>query len=227
MMHREDHQQHPYRSGFTLLELLVVIGLLAVLSLTLMGSLRLGGRVWEHSASVPEPSDDLRLAAQFLTNSLINAYPLLDRSDSLHPMLRFSGEAKAVRYMAPMPQVLGSAGLAQIEVRLERGAAGTGTLLIELHRELAFADAAPWPPTLLLDRVQDIDIAYFGAMERGQAPDWRDHWQSAVALPQLVRIRVAFPPGDERVWPELIIAPRVSMEATCSYDALIQDCRGR
>jgi prepilin-type N-terminal cleavage/methylation domain-containing protein len=113
-VHQEDHQQRLNHSGFTLLELLVVIGLLAVLSLTLMGSLRLGGRVWEHTASARAPSDDLRLTAQFLTNSLSNAYPLLDRSDSLHPMLRFSGDAKAVRYLAPLPQVLGAAGPGQM-----------------------------------------------------------------------------------------------------------------
>jgi len=216
-----------YRSGFTLLELLVVISLFAMMSLALMGSLRLGSRVWEQGAAAGQRTDDLRIAAEFLNASLSNAYPLLDRSDPSRPMLRFSGEAKALHYLAPMPQVLEGAGLARIDLRLGRGGAGAGKLIIDLRRELAFADAAPWPPNLLLDGVEDIDIAYFGAAERGQAPDWQDHWQSAIALPQLIRIRVTFPPGDKRSWPELVVAPRISAEATCSFDPLTQDCRGR
>jgi general secretion pathway protein J len=213
--------------GFTLLEVLVTIALLSLLALMLMSGLRFGGRAWERSAAQDRHIDDVRIAAGFLRTSIGQAYPLLDQGDATRPQISFSGEAKAVHYLAPMPQVLGSAGMARVDLHLERSTAGSSRLIIDLQRELAFPDAAPWPSTLLLDQVQDIDIAYFGAAERGQDPAWQDHWEGAMALPELVRIRVTFPPGDGRVWPDLVIAPRLVAEATCSYDPLTQNCRGR
>jgi general secretion pathway protein J len=215
------------RPGFTLLELLIAITLLAMLSVMLMGGLRLGTRVWERSAAVGERVDDLRIAGDFLQASLGAAYPLLDLTDPTNPVLRFSGERDGLRYLAPMPEALGAAGMAQVDLRLVRGADGAGNLVIDVRHELAFADAAPLPTSLLLEGVQSVEIGYYGAEERGQKVEWRDAWHSKTWLPQLIRIRVTFPVGDERAWPELMVAPRVMVEATCRYDALRQDCLGR
>jgi general secretion pathway protein J len=222
-----ENRANQHCRGFTLLELLVTLTLLSMLALMLMGGLRLGGRVWERTTAEDQRTEDVRIAADFLRASVAEAYPLLDRSDATHPKLSFGGEPKALHYLAPMPLVLDAAGMARIDLHLERGTAGTGRLFIDLRRELAIADAAPLSSTLLLDQVQDLDIAYFGAAERGKAPEWQDHWESAVALPELVRVRIAFPPGDKRIWPDLLIAPRIAVEATCAYDPLTLDCRGR
>jgi hypothetical protein len=40
-------------------------------------------------------------------------------------------------------------------------------------------------------------------------------------------VRVRFAHGDERLWPDLLVAPLVSADVGCVYDALSQLCRGR
>ena len=35
---------------------------------------------------------------------------------------------------------------------------------------------------------------------------WHDVWRGGRDLPRLVSIKVVFPAGDPRVWPELIVA---------------------
>jgi hypothetical protein len=44
-------------------------------------------------------------------------------------------------------------------------------------------------------------------------------------LPELVRIRVGFAPGDRRVWPDLIIRPAVTIDGTCRVNRTARQCR--
>ena len=65
-------------------------------------------------------------------------------------------------------------------------------------------------------------------VERGNGdiePFWHETWIDRPAPPALVRIRVKFPAGDRRVWPELIVAPRISTDANCVFDVVSQMCR--
>jgi hypothetical protein len=73
----------------------------------------------------------------------------------------------------------------------------------------------------VLRHVQGIAIAYLPA--KG---GWQDGWRNQPALPALIRIRVTFPKGDGRTWPELFIAPRISADADCTYDQSTKLCRG-
>ena len=60
--------------------------------------------------------------------------------------------------------------------------------------------------TTLLTGVEKLEIAYWRSA-------WQSRWQSD-GLPGLVRIRIVFPPGGTRHWPDIVIAPR--REATPS-----------
>ncbi len=60
-----------------------------------------------------------------------------------------------------------------------------------------------------------------------EAPSWRTSWSNEKTLPQLVRIYAVFPDGDARIWPEFVVAPRVSVDVNCLYDALTKYCQGR
>jgi general secretion pathway protein J len=61
---------------------------------------------------------------------------------------------------------------------------------------------------LLLDDVAGVEFSYFGVYDRSRPADWVAEWADPRSLPQLVRVRVTFPRGDPRRWPDLVIAPR-------------------
>ena len=63
---------------------------------------------------------------------------------------------------------------------------------------------------LLLDHLANAEFSYFGASDDGAKPRWHDRWRDASKLPLLVRVHVTFPPGDRRIWPELVIAPAIT-----------------
>jgi len=52
-------------------------------------------------------------------------------------------------------------------------------------------------------------------------------WTLPSRLPRLVRVKIEFPDGDARFWPELLVAPRIDVDVGCVYDALTKRCRGR
>ena len=70
-------------------------------------------------------------------------------------------------------------------------------------------DDAAKGDAVLLDGVDSVEMSYFGAPRDGGDADWYDNADFA-GVPELVRIRVAFPPGDRRYWPELVVAPRLA-----------------
>jgi general secretion pathway protein J len=63
---------------------------------------------------------------------------------------------------------------------------------------------------VLVDRLATAEFMYFGTSGQETQPRWREIWQGNPKLPLLVRVRITFPPGDPRRWPEMIIAPAIT-----------------
>jgi general secretion pathway protein J len=126
------------------------------------------------------------------------------------PRVLFTGSAQSLRLFAPAPGSMG-------------GSSCTAQLLT-VHRDgklqrlrLSIGDTH----SDLVRGARAVALAYLP-----RDGDWRDDWAGEPVLPVLVRVRVAFPPGDTRVWPELFIAPRISAGADCTYDPATKSCRG-
>ncbi|MEJ1968869.1 MAG: prepilin-type N-terminal cleavage/methylation domain-containing protein [Rhizomicrobium sp.] len=189
-------------SGFTLIELLVSMTLLGLLFVLLFGGLRFGMRAWEHSAANADASDSVRTVQGFLRSEIEQACPRrmpVAAGQSDPPRVRFAGSPRSLVFLGPIP---GGA------------ACSTVTLLVvpdgRLQRiDFRMRDGAR---SQLLGRVQSVALAYLGRN------GWQGGWDAQPDLPALVRVRVTFPAGDARSWPELFIAPRISAEADCTYD---------
>jgi general secretion pathway protein J len=46
-------------------------------------------------------------------------------------------------------------------------------------------------------------------------------------MPHLVRVHVEFTAGDRRVWPDLIVAPRIETDAACAVPNGARGCQDR
>jgi general secretion pathway protein J len=199
-------------AGFTLIELLVSLTLLGLLFVLLFGSLRFGTRAWERTAASIDATDSIRFAQDFLRHTVERTCPRLLPPTQNSAALRvdFSGAPDAMRFLGPAPVAAG--GLSCEAMALEVRPEGRQRQLV-----LRAGDGAA--VTNLLHQAQTIDFSY-----RSPSGDWQSSWSGAT-LPQLVRIRVTFPKNDPRLWPELFVAPRISAEADCTYDAATGTCR--
>lgn len=201
---------HP-SAGFTLLELLIAITLLGLLMAALFGGLRLGARAWERGEERLDESGRLQVVQNFLRDRLAAAYPLSADDQDGRPRLAFEGTDEALRFVTLMPEYLGT-GFAEFTLAVADHE-GARDLVVRWRRFADLEDANDAgddePQTkVLLEGIETLEVAYYGAQRRGEPVTWHDQWQDVgVDLPRLVRLRVVFFENDRRHWPDLIVRP--------------------
>jgi general secretion pathway protein J len=97
-------------SGFTLLELIIALVLLAMLSGVLFGSVKLAGRSTDSGEAKAEAAASMRLAQSFLRTSLEAQHPLRMRKIVDWPLL-FVGASDELRYAAELPPRVAGGGI--------------------------------------------------------------------------------------------------------------------
>ena len=200
------------QAGFTLLELLISMTLLAMLFVLLFGGLRFGMRAWERGTSSADAVDQVRIVQDLMRRQIERSCPRHRAAAGPQdpPRVDFTGDAAGLAFLAPAPGAAG--GVPCVATSLSVAADGRlKQLVLYINRT----------STALLHGVQGIELSY-----RAGDGVWRGGWSGETALPMLVRLRVTFPKEDNRVWPELFIAPRISAEADCTYDPATKSCRG-
>jgi general secretion pathway protein J len=199
-------------AGFTLIELLVAISLIGLLSMALFGGLRFGIRATERTAAAADHSSQLALAYGVLQAQLGNAQPFPTTSDPGNQQIIFDGLPTQIEAITTAPAALAAGGFFRLrlaaisdnaEVRL------VGEWGNPPRRGLDSSQIA-LQPSVLLDHMRAIRFAYFGRTDPDDPDDWHDQWQTATALPKMIRLRVQFTDGWQA--PDLIVAPRLAAE---------------
>jgi general secretion pathway protein J len=195
--------------GFTLVELLVALTLLGLLMVALFGGLQLGARAWETTGERLDDSARLQLVQDFLRTRISQAYPLEIAGETGTPGLAFSGAPDRLTFVTALPQHL-APGLHLLTLGLvERD--DRAHLLLTWRPVAAGNEAegeAAARERVLLHDVAGLELAYFGAAGSREPPAWYSFWDGAgMRQPELIRLRVTFPAGDRRHWPDLVVRP--------------------
>ena len=200
------------RAGFTLLEMLVAVTLLALITALLTGSLRFGARVWETGEQAGEDSRVAavqRLIFQWLQEAEQMRMPGADR-DPLRGT--FEGHPAALRFLGVQHGIGLPGGFYLGDLYLREGEDGRSALVLRHRpvRPVAEGLMEIIPETggeerVFLENVAHIDFAYFGRENVTLAPAWLEDWSGRLDLPLMVRVRLRFAEGDRRQWPDLIV----------------------
>jgi general secretion pathway protein J len=213
--------------GFTLLELLVAITLLGLLMAALFGGLRLGARVWETGETRLDAAARVQIVQELVRQRLAQALPLeavlREEGEDYQPL--FLGRVDSVRFATLLPEHLGG-DIALMELALAEAddAEGAANLVLRWRRfdpdaetvAIPEPDAAP-EQRVLLERVEALELAYFGAFGQDELPEWWEAWEGQVELPQLVLLEVRFAEDDPRRWPGLIVQPMIDQALTFQF----------
>ena len=198
--------------GFTLLELLVAITLLAMLSVLLYGGVGFGLRVWENSAQSDRVAGDMDAVRSLLRRMLSQATLVYYRDPNQTTQktrVAFLGNRDSVAFVGPLSQFIGTGGRYRIGLEAE-GSGSTRNLILKWERFSANSGAFEFTENvekeILAKGIGSVAFAYFVQEKVGADPRWMPDWRHNQNMPRLVKIDVAFPQDDSRVWPELATA---------------------
>lgn len=197
-------------SGFTLLEVLASLVLLALLLLGVYSGIRTATHSVRSGTAMIERVDQVRAAQQFLRRELSQSLTQpISKTDHGEPIY-FVGSEHELRYVAPLPGYLGRLG-PQLQ-RLQLVDDGDGGFRLELSLALLPPDGSPpqalGDPQLLLDQIKSGSFSYRGIDTKGAAVPWSSDWSDGRLLPQLVSIKLL--PKGRIDWPQLLIPLRVN-----------------
>lgn len=194
--------------GFTLLELLMALAMLASGALVAFATVRAAGAVSTRGQLQARQQEQVRISANLLRRQLARAEPVAFAQDprSRRP-LAFTGTAQHMRFVAVVPGYLG--GRAHIhEWGIAASEGGTQLNLTLWPLAPAAPGTAPratasevvaWPLASARFRYRGLDPV------SGRAGPWQDQWTDPSRLPYMVALEAVG--VDGRPWPPVWIAP--------------------
>ncbi len=217
-----------HMAGFTLLELIIALVLLALMASVMFGSLSMAARSWDGGEAKVEQVSAMRQTQEFLREQLSAEFPLRLNKVVELPLM-FAGERDEIRYAAALPPRVAEGGVYYFRLAVVRAGDKSQLVLQRVIpdptalREPEFRDAER---SVLADGITEIRLAYFGrdadAVD-ATAASWRDRWDDPQRLPLLIRIDVK--PEKGLPWPTLVVEPRRAPESACNaYDPARNRC---
>ena len=177
-------------AGFSLIELIVSLALLAMILALLPGAFRTGKRGWE-TAAVLEQQAIADASVDFLRLRLAEAMPLFDRDASGRTRLAFSGGPSEINFVAIAPSGPNGGGLYRFGVTTQPGATpGSSALVLRMtpFRQPGLERASPASEHVLMSGIGSLQLRYFGIPTDGGEAVWTDIWQREDRLPDLVEL---------------------------------------
>ncbi len=173
--------------GFTLVELIIALSIVAALLVIMFGGLRLGLAAWRQGEDRAEVLQHGRGLNQLITRALAGTHPYLTAASATEPArILFEGEAERLAFVTATPPFPAPVPIAFTAVTFSLDAGPAAALAIR-QKVLPNADAFKGVAPVLVDEtVTAVRFRYL----RDAAGTWEDRWDatSQKALPRAVEI---------------------------------------
>ncbi len=211
-------------AGFTLLELLVAMTLLALLSVALVQAIRFGTRSWHVAETVAENDSKIIETQAQIQLMVERLYPEFVNPTPTSGYILFDGRADRFTFLTPDTSNPGSLS----RVTIGEGNLGQDLVLASSKAPELDLDTPPNETHgVLLHGLRSLEISYYGKARPKDAASWHSDWRFKTLPPALIRMRVEFAENRSRTWTELIVAPHTTGDVSCVYDAVMKGCLGR
>ena len=187
--------------GFTLIEVMLAVSILAVVVLLATAALRIGLRAWEAGQRRADLQQENRALVELVGESLAGAFPYLGRlGENPDRIVLFQGEPDEVRFVTSAPPLALDAPAAPFHA-VVLGRKGQDALRL-IERLVPTDDPfAPGPERVLSRSITRFSLAY-----RDESGIWQDKWdgREAEGLPTAIRFELAVG-GLARTAPAVVI----------------------
>ena len=192
--------------GFTLIEVLLATGLLAVALALGFATLRAAGATAQRGEAMAERNERIRAVSDFLRRRIGGAQGIVFELDpTTGASKRFEGDADSMRFVADLPDYLGRGGPQVHAFGIGRGGEGGLDLLVDFRMAQAgqvLPGSAARPPEPLAEGLRQVRFAYRGLAADGEFGPWEAAWEDPAKLPLQVRVQIRDARG---AWPDLVV----------------------
>ncbi|SFV36988.1 prepilin-type N-terminal cleavage/methylation domain-containing protein [Hyphomicrobium facile] len=199
---REHTRLKPEEAGFTLLEVLVSLVLISLLLAALPHALRITKSAFNVTAKLDQESVTTASLA-FLERHLSEAMPIYRNSPDGMLAMVFSGEPRAVKFVAPMISRDQQSGLFLFSLSTVAASNDRQSLALTWQPFRSVSDHRDAPQSegqrILLADATGFTLSYFGASAHSTKAQWTDKWTKKDALPTLVEFTYKLPDGRSGV----------------------------
>ncbi|MCU7932604.1 MAG: prepilin-type N-terminal cleavage/methylation domain-containing protein [Candidatus Thiodiazotropha sp. (ex Codakia rugifera)] len=185
---------HSKEDGFTLLEVMVAMVLLAVIMTTSASMLFLNIKGWE---GLTENSDRIlenHLILARVTTMVQHLTPLVWKNQRQQRGLAFSGNAQQLHFISSAPQQHAAGGLFEYLLRQESDPEQEGMSLVLYYAPLhpdreEFSLPERGSRRVMITGLDEVQFSFFGNKRDRVKPEWTDSWESVSHLyPKLIRM---------------------------------------
>ena len=205
---------HPinHDGGFTLIETLVSIALLALVVAFLPGLLQLGTRAMQSRTRLDAISA-AGPARQFISQQLASATAVLQRRPDGRLQLAFDGRRDQLTFVGPASLGAPQTGMQDYRIALVAGNGASGASQRSLSvaiRPFSLQADTPVTNAVLLRDLTKLSFRYFGRRGGDDSARWHEEWIDEPALPQLVEMRNEFVSAQPAAGRPLIVVLRLA-----------------
>lgn len=213
-------------NGFTLIELLVglaILGLIAGMLVAGLGTTGLMAQRARASSAALEPV----AAAQLVLRGRLERLRAVPRLTAGSGVVDIAGTPKAFDFTGAPPDRDMPDALFRYRLALTTGGDVMlyATPVVATDLMSGAEQTRSWRAIRLAARATAIQLSYYGVDPLGGGQRWQDVWRDRPQPPDLIRVRVAFAPGDPRRWPDLIARPRATINNACRLDPVSGRCQ--
>lgn len=187
--------------GFTLVEVVVAISLVAAVMLGMASAMRTLGGTAERLDRRVDDAEQMRAVGSFLRTTLQTLARPPTAGVQLPQRASLVGGIGAIEWTGLFPPRYGVGGMHRFRLHV-RADPAPPALLLEFAPLRPGAEALPWnqiAPEVRLDGVSGLRLRY-----RDRRGEWLDQWASENELPTLIDLTLL---TDDRNWPSIIVAP--------------------
>jgi general secretion pathway protein J len=214
--------------GFTLIEIVVAMAILAVMMALLYSGLSFALRAWDAGDAAGRRIADRRIGENYLRRELSELFPMRWK-DPMTLKFAFDGERQSLRFVSARPPGGTLGGLSLVGLQVEPSANRAQNLVMrrampdDAAKDFGPLDQAQ--PMVLLQDISDVSFAYFGSENDFTDPKWTDTWTFPARIPEM--IRVSMRSGDGTALPDLTVRTALAEEAGCLENTYQRVCRPR
>ncbi len=205
------------QSGFTLIEIIVVMTMLALIMSMVYGAINTSRKMASKGIKRIDATNEVRVVQELIRRQISRILPMAFKEDD-GTFVIFEGDEQHIMYVSPMPGYLGKGGphVQLIEIVNAKGGKilqFSHWLLNDSLEEDAF-DSSEQEPVVLLENVEDAYFSFMKLDEEGEPGDWESEWEEVENTPLMVQLEVEMGEKSLMSFPTMEIALMLDATAT-------------